>query len=151
MSAPNFYSKAGTVYAIEITEDDDYIVEDTQCNVVTELSNNPALALCPTDEHDNDSRSYPGHVFATVTPRKSRDDLWPEAKLICRSGYYANANLDYAIEIYDSYSGSYCTLDELHDDDIKFSVEECIGRKVYAREVTRIRKRLEREAAKIEA
>jgi len=116
MSAPNFYSKAGTVYAIEDTEDQ-YILEDIQENVIESLRAG-GLAVESKNESDRE-RSYPGTSFASVTLKTSRDDVYIEAKLIMRNGYFTGCNLDYDLMVHTAFDGEYTGIDDLDPSVIK--------------------------------
>lgn len=149
MSTPNFYSKAGTVYALDFSDDDgeydaDVVIEDVTTAVIEDLK---AAGLSVTTADDSDGeRSYPGRIFAEVESKKSRDDVYCTAGLVIRSGYYADANLDYEIQVYDAgYSGEYCELGELDAEFVSEALEISI------KKAAPIVKQLQRDAAELES
>lgn len=121
MSTPNFYSKAGAVYALDFSDDAgeydadlaDIAIEDVTTAVIEDLKA-AGLSVTTADESDNE-RSYPGRVFAEVESDNIRDGVHCEAGLIIRSGYYADANLDFEIKVFDQFSGEYTDLEDLED------------------------------------
>lgn len=145
MSAPNFYSLAGTVYAIEIQGDDDLILDDTQENIFYELAANKKIEIEHLDEYSDDARSYGGRVFASIKLKNSDDAIQAEIKLLSRGGYYAHANIDFDGRIYSGYDGEYYEPSELDADTIREHVEGYDGRKLYGKRAAAKLDRLERD------
>lgn len=124
MSTPNYYSNAGTVYAIDGDDaEHDFLIDDTQCYIIEQLRE---WNLDVTNaEYYDDRGSYGGRVFASVELPTASRDLYPVAELIIRSGYYAGANIDFNLGVYNSFTGETLELDELDDDIIAQSSLEC--------------------------
>lgn len=119
MSAPNFYSEAGTVFAIETNDndDDDFIVNDVKENVFSTLEANQKISVQDADRYDSD-RNYGGHIFADVELCKTHNPrIYPQLEVIMRSGYYSGVNLDYSIKIY-SESGESFEVEDIDNDTI---------------------------------
>lgn len=136
MSTPNFYSKAGTVYALDFSDDAgeydadlaDIVIEDVTTAVIEELRQN-GLSV-DVESEDDGERSYPGHVFGKVELKNARDDIYCTAALVIRSGYYADANLDFEIKVYTSYDGEYSDVEDL---DLDIVSESCAVEKQLTR------------------
>lgn len=151
MATSNFYSLAGTVYAIEIQDDDDFIVDDTQANILSDLATNKKLLIEHLDEYSDDSRSYGGRVFASVSLANSDDAMQAEIKLLSRGGYYAHANIDFDGRVYSAYSGEYLELDDLDTELIREHFDGYDGTKLPGKRADAKQRRLERDLERLRA
>jgi hypothetical protein len=130
VSTSNFYSMAGTVYALDFSDDageyDDTIasmvMDDVSTAVIEDLQDKGYIVTA-ANESDGD-RNYPGHIFAQVELKNSRDQLYCTAALIIRSGYYSDANLDFELTVYNGYTGEYLEVEELDDEVVAESCAE---------------------------
>lgn len=96
MSAPNFYNaNASNIFMVSC--EDDFSYQDTKDNVFYDLKN---LGWNEIDEWDGE-RNYSGHLFAEKDKKVTIGDfyIYVTVRAIIRSGYFADANLDWDIEI----------------------------------------------------
>lgn len=119
MSAPNFYAKSGRYFALEVESEEGYEIDDAIDNIRLELAGikTPRIYTEEVDEHDGD-RNYPGRAFLKLGMVHEREDIQATAALVVRSGYYAHANIDIDVQVYDGYSGEYIDLEDLTLDDV---------------------------------
>jgi len=149
MSTANYYSAAGNVYAIDLSDCDDftgeYLIEDIKEGVLKDLKANE-------DSDDTGDRNYPGEYFGRIEdlPADDYDVFFVTAGLIIRSGYYANANLDYEIKVVNNYSGEYLDLDEIDEATIIDALEDANGRKPTKKQIAKLKRKIDAQALQLE-
>lgn len=151
MSAPNFYAKSGKYFAIEIESEDGYEIDDAIENITAEFEaiKRPKIYTEQVDEHDGD-RNYPGRAFLKLGLVNEREDIQTTAALVVRSGYYAHANIDIDVQVYDGYSGDHIEPDELTVDDVKSILQGYHDRTVTDKQAAATLRRIQRDCATLD-
>lgn len=96
MSAPNFYNaNASKIFMVSC--DDEFSYDDAKDNVFYDLK---SLGWNRIDKWDGE-RNYSGCMFSEKSKRVSIGKFWVDVtvRAIIRSGYFADANFDWDIEI----------------------------------------------------
>lgn len=152
MATNNFYSKSGKYFTLAISDDSDgeFEIEDTCSNIAYALREIDALTVEDLDESDDELRSYPGKVFAGVTLKNSREDIYPECKIVARSGYYSGVNFDPVLALYNAGTGEYIELEDLTVDEIIEAGDLYHGRRVSSRAAEATKRRLIADYAKLQ-
>lgn len=126
MATSNFYSNCNPINVI--TLEDDWAYDDfVSCfsSVVNDKIKGISVSFYKTDKFPSeaDSRSYPTSCLGILYMSKSYYDLSLEVgvSLLCRSGYYEHANLDFYPFI------------ELEGDDVNIDIEDYIRDFYYGR------------------
>ena len=126
MSAPNFYSNAGTVFAVD--DDQAEFIEDMEAGIVEQLRAKGLDVDEVRDEYD-DNRSYGGRYFARINGKHQDDAFEVVGALLTRGGYYSGANFDYEVKLYDANSGEYIDMEEATPEDLAAILEDYHGEK----------------------
>lgn len=147
MATNNFHSISGNYFVIEAA--DEFELDDTQENIRAELETLAGIVYEELDENEDGLRSYPGQVFAGLTLKNSREDIYAECKIVARSGYYSGVNFDPVIAFYNAGTGEYIDRDELDADEI-ISAAYYHDRDISKKAAEPTLRRLERDAAKLE-
>ena len=112
MSTANFHNvNASRIYMVRCEDEFDY--DFTKENVLHELKRKGWYAYTPSSR--NGLRSYPGTIFARKGTEIHIGESYTSVDIcaIIRAGYYADANLDWVIEINgESYDYGEFTLED---------------------------------------